>query len=171
MGVTHSVATEVEIAASPATVRSVVSSNAINTFAPVTVADGAKFLDWPRYKEWTKVWTMETKDAATKASGVKSGDFVNVNLKGYAFSPEIWQNSEELFQWNGSVPYVFSGAHSFHIRASSKTPGGTTFTQSEDFSGAFAFLMKPFWGFEKSTLTNWREFDQDIKKESERLSS
>ncbi|TDZ15557.1 hypothetical protein Cob_v011485 [Colletotrichum orbiculare MAFF 240422] len=147
MGVTHSVATEVEIAASPATVRSV-------------------FLDWPRYKEWTKVWTMETKDAATKASEVKSGDFVNVNLKGYAFSPEIWQNSEELFQWNGSVPYVFSGAHSFHIRASSKTPGGTTFTQSEDFSGAFAFLMKPFWGFEKSTLTNWREFDQDIKKES-----
>lgn len=43
--------------------------------------------------------------------------------------------------------------------------------QSEDFSGLFAFLMKPFWGFEKKTLANWREFDADIKKESERVSS
>ncbi|KAI8186673.1 hypothetical protein KHU50_001292 [Colletotrichum sp. SAR 10_65] len=150
MGVTHSIATEVEIAAPPATVKSV-------------------FLDWHRFDQWTKVWKMSTKDESKKPSELKEGDVVSTNLKGMAFTPVILENSKELFRWNGSLPYIFSGAHSFYFRASEKTPGGTTMIQTEDFSGLLAFLMKPFWGFEKKTLANWREFDADIKKESERL--
>ncbi|KAL0941720.1 activator of hsp90 atpase 1 family protein [Colletotrichum truncatum] len=152
MGVTHSVATEVEIEASPAIVRSV-------------------FLDWNRYKEWTQVWTISPKVEGTKPSELKVGDNITANLKGVAFNPVILENSTELFKWNGVVPLLFSGAHSFYFRPSNKTPGGTTMTQLEDFSGFLAFLMKPFWGFEKQTLTNWKQFDQDIKKESERLAA
>ncbi|KAJ0369796.1 hypothetical protein COL154_001600 [Colletotrichum chrysophilum] len=70
MGVTHSIATEVEIAAPPAMVKSV-------------------FLDWHRFDEWTKVWKMSTKDESKKPSELKEGDIVSTNLKGMAFTPVI----------------------------------------------------------------------------------
>ena len=29
----------------------------------------------------------------------------------------------------------------------STTPGGTTFTQGEEFTGLFSFVMRPLWGY------------------------
>ncbi|KAF9876379.1 activator of hsp90 atpase 1 family protein [Colletotrichum karsti] len=150
MGSGQSIATEIEIAAPPATVRSV-------------------FLDWQRYSEWTKVWTIKPNEDAKKPSDLTKGDYVAANLKGFAFKPAMVENTEELFKWDGSIPLLFSGQHSFYFKPSDKTPGGTTWVQVEDFSGLLAFLMKPVFGFTKTTLKNWREFDEDIKKESERI--
>ncbi|KAK2730034.1 activator of hsp90 atpase 1 family protein [Colletotrichum kahawae] len=169
MGVTHSVATEIEIAAPPATVKSVVGVTVfVSCYRSVSYL--YQFLDWHRFDEWTKVWKMSTKGESKKPSELKEGDVVSTNLKGMAFTLVILENSKELFRWNVSLPYIFSGAHSFYFRASEKTPGGTTMIQTEEFSGLLAFLMKPFWGFKKKTLANWREFDADFKKESERIS-
>ncbi|KAF6798894.1 activator of hsp90 atpase 1 family protein [Colletotrichum sojae] len=152
MGQSYSISTEVEIAAPPATVRSV-------------------FLDWERYHEFTNVWTITTRTESTKAHELKEGDTVKASIKGMTFKPKIVENKPELFSWCGSLPYIFTGTHSFHFRPSTQTPGGTVMTQEESFSGLLAQLIGPFPSLMNGTRKNWREFDQDIKDESEKLAA
>ena len=62
---------------------------------------------------------------------------------------------------------VFSGKHEFRFAPSTKTPGATTFRQTEEFRGLLSFLMGPF---SKSTLDNWKAFNEELKVEVEKSS-
>jgi hypothetical protein len=84
----------------------------------------------------------------------------------------ILANEPQLFKWRGSLPYVFTGDHGFHFAPSTISPGGTTFTQEEAFSGALGFLMGDnvvgrWCGFGSKTEGNWDEFNRDLKKACE----
>ena len=62
---------------------------------------------------------------------------------------------------------LFTGKHEFFFTPSTKTPGGTTAVQTENFTGLLAFLMAPGWSFRRQTLDNWNAFFADLKKEAE----
>ncbi|KAH7401136.1 hypothetical protein DE146DRAFT_655063 [Phaeosphaeria sp. MPI-PUGE-AT-0046c] len=82
----------------------------------------------------------------------------------------IISNKPEAFTWLGSLPYIFSGAHTFHFTPSTKTPGGTTFVQEETFTGALSWLMggsfvaKQLGDMGKKTEKNWEGYNKDFKK-------
>jgi len=80
----------------------------------------------------------------------------------------ILANSPHLFKWGGSLPLIFGGNHSFEFKESKVTPGGTTFTQHEEFYGALGFLMGGNFvgrwaGFGRKTEGNWDGFNRDLK--------
>jgi hypothetical protein len=68
-----------------------------------------------------------------------------------------------VFCWRGSIPYIFSGDHSFHFNPSQITPGHTTFVHAEDFSGMLSFLVGPTWSMGKSTRVNYEKFNAELK--------
>ncbi|KAK6076989.1 activator of hsp90 ATPase 1 family protein [Seiridium cupressi] len=151
MGQSQAIVAQIEIQASPETVRSV-------------------YMDFPRYKEWTN-WKFEPVVASKTSSALKPKDKLKVDLGSMKFEPAIVENTSETFQWLGELYGVFSGHHEFYWTPSTKTPGGTTFLQKETFTGLLAFLMGPGWSPSKSTIANWDGFNADLKKEAERLSS
>jgi hypothetical protein len=78
-------------------------------------------------------------------------------------------NDPTVFTWRGSIPLLFGGDHSFSFEASKTNPGGTTFTQEEQFFGALGFLMGEGFvankaGFREKTLKGWEGFNMDLKK-------
>lgn len=77
-------------------------------------------------------------------------------------------NTPQTFTWAGSIPLIFGGEHSFRFAPSHTTPGGTTFTQEESFSGALGFLMGEGFiakklGFGAKTILGWEGYNRDFK--------
>ncbi|RMJ10072.1 hypothetical protein CDV36_010283 [Fusarium kuroshium] len=148
MGQTQTMIAEIEIQASPETVRSV-------------------FLDFSRYKEWNG-WKVESSNTLKRPDELQPKEKLKVDLGTMKFSPALLQNSPDAFEWHGNLWPIFSGKHEFTWQPSSKTPGGTTFRQKEDFTGLLAFLMAPGRSFSKKSLDNWESFNADLKKEVEK---
>lgn len=79
---------------------------------------------------------------------------------------EIGQsNAPEVFSWRGSIPFLFTGEHSFSFRPStdSSNPGGTTFIHAEEFQGLMSFLVGPTWVMGKQTRANYEAFNEELK--------
>ncbi|KAF2269166.1 hypothetical protein CC78DRAFT_453870 [Lojkania enalia] len=144
------VSTSIEIAASPAIVRSV-------------------FLDFKRYKEWHQGFFFSTLDASKQPTDLQPGDKIKVDMGGTGFRPVIVENSPSAFQWHGSLYGIFDGTHQFYFQPSEKTSGGTTLVQKEDFSGLLSFLVGPGWSFAKKTEGNFARLNKDLKAESEKV--
>jgi len=142
--------TQIEIAASPETVRSV-------------------FLDWQRYKEWHQAWTFTTHDSTKQPADLKPGDGIKVDLKGTIINPVIVENSPNSFQWRGSLYGFFVGVHQFHFTPSETAPGNTTLVQKEDFGGPLSFLVRPGWSLAKQTQANFEVFNKDLKAAAEKM--
>jgi hypothetical protein len=71
--------------------------------------------------------------------------------------------------WTGSIPLLFSGAHSFKFEPSTTIQSGTKFTQEEVFSGALGFLMGDGLvarktGMREKTMKGWDGFNEDFKR-------
>jgi hypothetical protein len=67
------------------------------------------------------------------------------------------------------VAGIFNGEHSFTFEPSKTTPGGTTFTQKEEFTGGFSFVMGEGFlakkiGMPEKTRRGWQKYNQDLKK-------
>ena len=78
-------------------------------------------------------------------------------------------NTAEEFKWIGSLPGVFSGAHSFRFEPSRTIPGGTHLVQSEDFTGVLSFTMKPSKKSGQHNLEGFEKYNQDLKARAESL--
>jgi hypothetical protein len=81
-------------------------------------------------------------------------------------SPTILANTPDRFAWKGSLPGIFSGAHSFIFKESGD---GTEFTQTEVFGGALGWIMGESWvagkmGMREKTIRGWEGFNEDFKK-------
>jgi hypothetical protein len=81
----------------------------------------------------------------------------------------IQTNTPTLFSWTGSLPLIFTGTHSFHWTPSQTTPGGTTFTQEEVFSGLLGGLygdgaIARSAGMKEKTRKGWEGFNADLKR-------
>lgn len=67
------------------------------------------------------------------------------------------------------MPLLFTGTHSFYWTPSQTTPGATTFTQEEVFSGLLGGLygdgvVAKRVGMKEKTRVWWEEFNGDLKK-------
>lgn len=79
----------------------------------------------------------------------------------------VQENTQNRFAWQGSSYGLLDGTHSFCFEASNVTPGGTTFVQSEEFSGFLAFLLDPRRMFGKQTMENFERVNVDLKRRCE----
>jgi hypothetical protein len=77
-------------------------------------------------------------------------------------------NEPDVFEWAGGLQPLLLGEHMFSWRPSTKTPGGTTFIQSEKWRGLLTFLWKPNWFMGKKTRKSFEGFNAELKKEAER---
>jgi hypothetical protein len=77
------------------------------------------------------------------------------------------ENSAQQFKWRGTIPLLLYGDHFFRFEESKTTPGGTTFSHGEEFSG---ILAAPFgwFGMGSKTGTGFERFNQDLKREAEK---
>lgn len=85
----------------------------------------------------------------------------------------IKENTAKAFAWIGSIPYIFTGTHTFLFEPSTTVPGGCRFTQSEEFSGALGFLMGENlvarqMGFADKTRKGWEGYNEEFKGWCER---
>ncbi|KAL7929921.1 hypothetical protein V8C35DRAFT_170030 [Trichoderma chlorosporum] len=147
-----SVSTKIEIAASPAVVRSV-------------------FLDFARYTQWQPGWNIQPTDSSKQPFDLKKGDNLKVSMNGNVHHPVVVENSPDSFQWEGSLFGLAKGVHQFHFAPSEANPGSTTFTQGEDFRGLLITLSSPWWNGKKFDLGPWDKFNADLKNEVEKKSS
>jgi hypothetical protein len=64
---------------------------------------------------------------------------------------------------------LFTGVHAFSFEDSKITPGGTTFVQSEEFSGPLWFIMNPAFGLSVKSKKGFEAFNEELKKKAESL--
>ncbi|KAK3716795.1 hypothetical protein LTR37_006145 [Vermiconidia calcicola] len=145
----QSISRQIEIASSPEHVREV-------------------FLDFGRMSEYTQGFIKSITPAEQKpAKQITKGDKLKVVLEGVTFSPSVLENTERQFMWRGTIPALLCGDHYFRFEPSKTTPGGTTFTQGEDFSGVLSFLMGMSMG--QKSEQGFGGFNEDLKKRVESL--
>ncbi|CAI6263601.1 unnamed protein product [Periconia digitata] len=150
MGQKHSITTTIEIAARPSTVRNV-------------------FLDWPHYSNWTQRFKLTPLEPATATPiELKPGDKIKVDM-GTVFRPVVVENSPHAFKWLGSLYGLFDGQHEFYFKESETTPGGTTLVQEEHFTGALTYFVREGSSGGVQTKTNFGVFNEDLKREAERV--
>ncbi|RAK81555.1 SRPBCC domain-containing protein [Aspergillus fijiensis CBS 313.89] len=143
--------TQVEIAAPPSKVREVL-------------------LDFSRYSEWhTSIFhLLEAGDSTKTLETLEPGDVIRCDVDGMKFDAEITENSENLFQWQGPpVAGLVAGLHSFHM-LSTKDGSATILKQTEEFTGALAFLMGPSL-LGRKLMGQYRRFNADLKRRVEEL--
>ncbi|OAQ98960.1 hypothetical protein LLEC1_00602, partial [Akanthomyces lecanii] len=120
-------------------------------------------LDFSRLPEWTHGFIRSIEPA--KDGNLSEGDKLNVTLEGASFSPTILENSAQQFKWRGSIPGLFYGDHVFRFEPGPR-PETTLFTQSEEFSGILAFIIKliPLGSKQRDGFEN---FNEDLRRRVE----
>ncbi|KAF2022350.1 hypothetical protein BU24DRAFT_363586 [Aaosphaeria arxii CBS 175.79] len=129
----------------------------------------AKFLDWQQIPNYHPDGFFKTIKPADPSKPLEVGDKLILELQPMSFTPKLIENSPNRFRWLGSLPGVFTGEHNFSYEPSKTTPGGTTFSQWEEFSGILSFLMgegalAKWYGMREQSATGWEKFNQDLKK-------
>ncbi|ATZ56928.1 hypothetical protein BCIN_14g01350 [Botrytis cinerea B05.10] len=142
------ITTQIEIDASPETVRKVL-------------------LDFPNIDEWhtgfvKSITPLDTDDP------LAIGKKLHCVMQDFEFDSIITENSPNKFAWQGPPVMTVSGLHSFLIEPSNSNPGGTTFTQVEEYSGGISFLMRP-WLLGKPIKGQFEKYNTDLKKRCENL--
>ncbi|CAH0051128.1 unnamed protein product, partial [Clonostachys solani] len=138
MGRPITVSSQIEIKASPASVRSV-------------------FLDFPRYKYWQQGWEITPNRPNETKFNLSIGSRLRVNIHG--------ENSAECFSWEATLP-GFSGKRNFYFSPSKVNPGATTFIQEEHFTGALTHMFGA-WTKKNPQMVFWDLFNAALKKEVE----
>ncbi|XPS69818.1 hypothetical protein M3J09_002070 [Ascochyta lentis] len=129
-----------------------------------------KFLDFANLPTYhTSCFTSLTPNKPGEE--LQKNDTVQVVMaNGTKFTGVVQQNTPLLFSWTGSIPYVFTGTHSFSFTPSTVTAGATTFSQEEKFSGALGWWLMGDGalgrgvGIKEKTRVAWRGFDEDLKR-------
>ncbi|PNP54817.1 hypothetical protein FNYG_15564 [Fusarium nygamai] len=134
--------------------------------APVEVVKSL-FKDFPRFPEWSS-WSIEPVVSSKKIDDLMLMEKMKVDVKDAKFTSTLIRNDPGVFEWEGGLWPLVTGRHEFSWRASTKTPGGTTFMQRESLHGLIVFLWKPGWIMGRSAKRNFEEFNAEVKREAER---
>ena len=166
--------TKIEIASSPEHVREVVCLPKIyiNIFFKSTLYTNniTQFLDFPSIPSYHTGTIKSVARADPSKPTIDRGDVLNCEIGGLKFSPTIIESSPTELSWKGPPWHgLIAGFHIFRFEPSQTTPGWTTFTQAEEFTGLLAFLLRPSMPLGKSTKADYEKFNQDIKARVESL--
>ncbi|KAM0693828.1 hypothetical protein Q7P36_005952 [Cladosporium allicinum] len=125
------------------------------------------FLDFPRLPQWTQGFIRGIEQQNPNKKTIEAGDKLTVKLEGMTFSPVVLENTPSQFKWRGSIPLLLNGDHFFRFEPSTLTPGGTTFTHGEEFSGVMAGPFSWF-GMGSKAGPGFAKFNGDLKREAEK---
>ncbi|KAB8290793.1 hypothetical protein EYC80_008430 [Monilinia laxa] len=140
--------TQIEINASPEIVRRVL-------------------LDFPAISEWHNGLIKSiTPHDLNDPLGI--GKKLHCIMEGFEFDSVVTENTPNKFVWQGPPIMTVSGLHTFLIEPSKTNPGGTTFTQIEEYSGSIAFLMQD-WLLGRSIKGQFEKYNGDLKKKCEEV--
>ncbi|KAF4446572.1 hypothetical protein F53441_9799 [Fusarium austroafricanum] len=134
--------------------------------APVDVVKSV-FKDFSRFREWSS-WSIDPAVSSKKYDDLIPEEKLSVDIEGFKFTATLLKNDPDLFEWAGGLWPLLLGEHEFFWRASTKTPGGTTFVQRESWRGLMAFLWQRDWIMGRKTFKSFSLFNSEIKKEAER---
>lgn len=101
-----SVSTKIEIAASPAAVRSVVRKDLPLSMAIIMIESPCvlnvclQFLDFARYTQWKPGWIIQPVDASKQPLDLKPGDGLKVSMDGKAHNPVVVVGLNVTGNWN-----------------------------------------------------------------------
>jgi len=149
-------------------------------------------LDFESYPEWSKAFFSHIKVTKGDPNDLKPKDELSVGIPSATFKPVVLvssafaypplpsdlpltisptrnlkqKNEPTVLIWRGSLPYIFSGDHSFEFQPSSTTPGGTTFINKEVFTGLLSFVMGLMGD---GTSKGFEGFNRDLKARAEEL--
>lgn len=87
------------------------------------------------------------------------------------FYPEVLANDEHEFKWRGKlwgIPGLFTGEHVFRFEDSKETQAGTTFVQSEEFSGVLSLISREGSKMYTETKAGFEGFNKDLKARCEK---
>ncbi|ORX40179.1 hypothetical protein BD324DRAFT_616684 [Kockovaella imperatae] len=134
------------------------------------------FLDFERIPTWHNQRPFfesiqVTGPSRLNGSECQKGDKMAVKIPGMNFTPTVQENEPENFRWLGSLPYILTGPHDFFFRPDpSGDANKTLFRQEENFTGLLSFMFdNPNSTRGKGTIEGWQRFNEDIKKEAERV--
>ncbi|KAJ5131816.1 hypothetical protein N7448_005974 [Penicillium atrosanguineum] len=128
-----------------------------------------KFLDFPSIFTYHPDGFIKTIKPARQDKPIEAGDRMLVELEIGKMEPIMIENSPDCFSWGGSLPLnSFNGNHSFRFEPSATTPGGTTFTQQEEFTGYLSFIVGEgviarSLGMREKTEKGFEKFNKDLK--------
>ncbi|KAI5357880.1 putative polyketide cyclase/dehydrase, START-like domain superfamily [Septoria linicola] len=144
--------TQIEIAAPPGKVREVLLD----------------FSQMPSWLHGPGIRNVQVKDAAKTGTAIEAGDVLITHIDKTTFEPVVLVNDSSELKWRGSIPYIFTGDHSFQFKKSETNEGGTTFVNEENFSGALSFLMLQ-WVMGASAKKSFEALNGDLKRRVEGL--
>ncbi|PQE12336.1 Polyketide cyclase dehydrase protein [Rutstroemia sp. NJR-2017a BVV2] len=124
-------------------------------------------LDFSKIPEWHS-GLVKTITPLDNDDPVSVGKKLHCVMEGFTFDSEITTNTPAKFAWQGPPVMSVSGLHSFLFEPSTVTPGNTTFTQMEEYSGPISFLMQP-WLMGRTIKGQFEKFNADLKAKCEGL--
>ncbi|KAF5649430.1 hypothetical protein F52700_704 [Fusarium sp. NRRL 52700] len=163
MGQKASLVVDVEIDAPVEVVKALVGI----TRLPWLESNSRQFKDFPSFPEWSS-WSIEPVVSSKKIDDLMPMEKMKVSVKDAKLTATLIRNDPGVFEWEGGLWPLVTGRHEFSWRASTKTPGGATFTQRENWYGLIVFLWKPGWVIGRSAKRNFEEFSAEVKREAER---
>ncbi|KAI1273906.1 hypothetical protein F5Y07DRAFT_401872 [Xylaria sp. FL0933] len=144
-----SASASIEIARSPARVRQVLT-------------------DFAHSHEWSQ-GPVKAVQPLAPGGRLDVGDKLKVTFGGgISVTAEITENSPTEFMWQGGLPGLVNGEHSFRFEESKITPSSTTFVNSEVFTGILSKLSE---GSKNSSSPGFEKFNESLKQESRVLKS
>jgi hypothetical protein len=155
-----SISSSIYIDCPPSVVREKVSI--IHSPPHTPFSNTPQFLDFPALPTYHKNFFVSITPLGPLTPSQKlSVQFASMGT----MQPTIIANTPERFAWEGSLPLVFSGMHSFIFEVSGS---GTKFTQTEVFGGALGWVMGEGWiankaGMREKTMRGWEGFNADFK--------
>ncbi|KAL7005593.1 hypothetical protein EMMF5_004838 [Cystobasidiomycetes sp. EMM_F5] len=171
----------IEISAPPAIVRDVVKSFFLSEEGECCHTDSVPYLiKWLNFKdvsEWHQGFIESVEVEYSSEPGLvsghklKPGDRLHTFAAGMEFHQTILENDEEHIKWYGPWWGLLNGTHEYSFKPSSVTPGGTTFTQTEWFSGILSPFMLPSMPGGKKTQLGFDSINKDVKTRAESLFS
>ncbi|OJJ45966.1 hypothetical protein ASPZODRAFT_99032 [Penicilliopsis zonata CBS 506.65] len=147
----YHISTSIEISASPEAVRE-------------------KFLDFSQLPNYHPNGLFKVLGPLVPGEPLNPGLKMHNELDGMTFEPTLLENSPACFRWQGSgLMGTFKGQHIFRFESSKTTPGGTTFTHEEKFTGLLSFIMSEgsvarSIGLREKTQNGFIQYNNDLKK-------
>ncbi|KAF2003602.1 hypothetical protein P154DRAFT_519843 [Amniculicola lignicola CBS 123094] len=131
-----------------------------------------KFLDFealPTYSPNGYLKSIAPTDPTKTISTLQLGEKLHIVMTHITFDGLLVKNSPTCFAWQGGVPGLMKGVHSFRFEKSTTTAGGTTFTQEEVFTGPLSFIFGEGYvanalGIRENSCKGWVPWNEDLKR-------
>ena len=128
------------------------------------------FFDFSHHETWNPLFTKVECDSVPVKVGDKLKVELTINGSKQHMAPQIVENSDKCFSWKGTVgfDFIFNGVHKFEfISTVENGVSGTTFINSETFSGILLTVLNKFYDLIPNATKGFIDMNSALKKKVE----